>query len=65
MIPDPGTYAVFAAAALARKKLVTVLDGFDDTRSPIHVVRREVRRPSPQTRLFAEFAARELRTASR
>ncbi len=54
-----------AAAALARKKLVTVLDGFDDTRSPIHVVRREVRRPSPQTRLFAEFAARELRTASR
>lgn len=50
-----------AAEALSRKKLVTVLDAFDDTLSPIHVVRREVRRPNPQTRLFAEFAIQELR----
>lgn len=49
------------AAALARKKLVTVLDRFDDTELPIHVVRRDVRRPSPQVRLFVEFAVAELK----
>lgn len=50
-----------AAQSLKRKALVTVLDGFDDTKSPIQVVRREVRRPSAQARLFADYAARELR----
>lgn len=54
-----------AADALRRKVLVTVLDAFDDTKSPIHVVRREVRRPTAQTRLFAEHAVRELRSTLR
>ncbi|MFA6141097.1 MAG: LysR family transcriptional regulator [Hyphomicrobium sp.] len=50
-----------AADALARKRLKTVLDGFDDTEIPVHLVHRAVRLPRPQVRLFIDFAARELR----
>lgn len=54
-----------AADAVRRRALVEVLAPFDDTRRPIHVVRREVRRPSAQSRLFAEFAAHKLRARLR
>jgi DNA-binding transcriptional LysR family regulator len=50
-----------AADALARKRLKTVLDDFDDTEIPVHLVHRAVRLPRPQVRLFIDFAARELR----
>lgn len=51
-----------AEAALARKRLKTVLTAFDDTEVPVHLVRRPVRIPKPQVRQFIEFAARELRS---
>lgn len=54
-----------AAAALKSKALVEVLAGYDDARLPVHVVRREVRRPSAQSRFFVEFAVRELRAKFR
>lgn len=50
-----------AEAALARRLLRTVLDSFDDTTIPVHLVHRAVRLPRPQVRLFIDFAARELR----
>lgn len=53
------------ARALRSKSLVAILTSFDDTLRPIHVVRREVRRPSVQSRLFAEFAAQKLRARLR
>lgn len=51
-----------AAAAVARRKLVSVLGDFDDTLVPIHIVQRPVRTPSRQVRRFIDFAVRELRT---
>jgi DNA-binding transcriptional LysR family regulator len=54
-----------AAEALGRKRLVTVLDSFDDTEIPVHLVHRAVRLPRPQVRLFIDFAARELRARLR
>lgn len=50
-----------AEAALARKRLRIVLAAFDDMELPIHLVRRPVRTPKPQVRLFKEFAVREIR----
>lgn len=54
-----------AAVALRSKTLVEVLATFDDTRRPVHVVRREARRPSVQSRVFADFAAHKLRARLR
>lgn len=53
-----------AEAALAGKRLRAVLEDFDDTTIPVHLVHRAVRLPRPQVRLFLDYVARELRTRS-
>jgi len=50
-----------AAEALARKRLRAVLEAYDDTAIPVHLVHRNVRQQRPQVRLFLDFAAQELR----
>lgn len=50
-----------ADAALKSRKLKTVLDAFDDTEVPVHLVHRAVRLPRPQVRHFMDFAAGRLR----
>ena len=50
-----------AEAALVRKRLKTLLEAYDDTEVPVHLVRRPVRLPRPQVRQFIEFAVRDLR----
>jgi len=50
-----------AEGALKRRKLRTVLEDFDDTTIPVHLVQRPVRLPKPQVRHFAAFVAKALR----
>jgi DNA-binding transcriptional LysR family regulator len=50
-----------AEGALKRRRLKSVLDGFDDTAIPVHLVQRPVRLPKLQVRHFSTFAAKALR----
>lgn len=50
-----------AEGALRRRKLTTLLDDFDDTTIPVHLVQRPVRLPKPQVRHFSSFVAKALR----
>lgn len=50
-----------AKAALARGQLKTVLDAYDDSAIPVHLVQRAVRLPKPHVRHFISFAAKGLR----
>lgn len=50
-----------AEEAIARKRLVTVLDAYEDADIPVHLVHRNVRQPRPHVRSFLAFAARQMR----
>lgn len=50
-----------AVEAITRKQLRIVLDGYDDTEIPVHLVHRTVRQPRAQVRAFLDFASGELR----
>jgi DNA-binding transcriptional LysR family regulator len=50
-----------AEAALKARHLKTVLDSFDDTTIPVHLVHRAGKLPKPPVPLFIDFAAKELR----
>ncbi len=51
-----------AEAAISRRKLVTVLEEFDDTDIPVHVVYRPMRQPKKQVRRLIDHVTTELRT---
>ena len=50
-----------AQAALARRRLISVLDDFDDAEIPVHVVQRTLRHAKPHVRAFAAFASGAIR----
>jgi DNA-binding transcriptional LysR family regulator len=50
-----------AEAALARNRLKVILETFDDTELPVHLVHRSTRLQKPQVRLFLDAAASDLR----
>lgn len=50
-----------AEEALKTRRLKAILDAFDDTAIPVHLVQRAVRLPKPQVRHFVAFAAKGLR----
>jgi len=51
-----------AEHAIARRRLVPILDEFDDTVVPVHVVHRSTRQPKPQARRLIDYMTAELRT---
>lgn len=50
-----------AETAMARRKLVAILDDYEDGEIPVQLVQRTLRLAKPHVRAFAAFAAEELR----
>lgn len=50
-----------AEEALKKRRLRPILEPYDDTQVPVHLVQRAVRLPKPNVRHFVSFAAKRLR----